>query len=90
MTRKDPTTPKNRRKVKSVTVGGQAIDDNRTYTVATIDYLVNLGRYGLENALTRRNAPDIIRDNFVDYFRHLASENNNNITAGTDGRITVE
>lgn len=77
-------------KVKSVTVGGQAIDDNRIYTVATIDYLVNLGRYGLENALTRRNAPDIIRDNFVDYFRHLASENNNNITAGTDGRITVE
>lgn len=77
-------------KVKSVTVGGQAIDDNRTYTVATIDYLVNLGRYGLENALTRRDAPDIIRDNFVDYFRHLASENNNNITAGTDGRITVE
>ena len=45
---------------------------------------------GLENALTRRDAPDIIRDNFVDYFRHLASENNNNITAGTDGRITVE
>ena len=78
------------KKVKSVTIGGQAIDDNRTYTVATIDYLVNLGRYGLENALTRRDAPDIIRDNFVDYFRHLASENNNNITAGTDGRITVE
>ena len=77
-------------KVKSVTVGGQAIDDNRTYTVATIDYLVNLGRYGLENAMTRRNAPDIIRDNFVDYFRYLASKNNNNITAGTDGRITVE
>lgn len=77
-------------KVKSVTVGGKAIDDDKTYTVATVDYLVNLGRYGLENALTRRDAPDIIRDNFVAYFRHLAAQNNNQITASKDGRITME
>jgi len=76
--------------VKSVTVGGKTVDDSKTYTVATIDYLVNLGRYGLENAMTRRDAPDIIRDNFVDYFRHLAAENSGMITAAKDGRITVE
>lgn len=77
-------------KVKSVTVNGQSIDDNKTYTVATIDYLMNLGRYGLENATNRRDASEIIRDYFVAYFRHLAQENGGKITASKDGRIKVE
>lgn len=74
-------------KVKSVTLNGKAIDDNQTYTIATIDYLMNLGRYGLENATGRNDASEIIRDYFVGYFRHLASENDGQITASTDGRI---
>ena len=78
------------KKVKSVTVHGQPIDDNKTYTIATIDYLMNLGRYGLENATGRRDAPEIIRDYFVAYFRHLAAQNNGQITASTDGRIKNE
>ena len=77
-------------KVKSVTVGGQSIDDNKTYTVATIDYLMHLGRYGLQNATNRRDASEIIRDYFVAYFRYLAQENGGKITASTDGRIKVE
>ena len=77
-------------KVKSVTVNGKTINDNQTYTVATIDYLMNLGRYGLENATDRRDASEIIRDYFVAYFRHLASENGGKITASTDGRITKQ
>lgn len=76
--------------LKSVTVNGKVIDDNRTYTVATIDYLVNLGRYGLENAIDRRDAPEIIRDYFVEYFRHLASQNSGNITVSDFGRIVYE
>ena len=76
--------------LKSVTVNGKAIDDNRTYTVATIDYLVNLGRYGLENAIDRHDAPEIIRDYFVEYFRHLASQNSGNITVSDFGRIVYE
>jgi 2',3'-cyclic-nucleotide 2'-phosphodiesterase (5'-nucleotidase family) len=78
------------KKVKSVTVNGKQIDDNADYTVATIDYLMNLGRYGLENATGRRDAPEIIRDYFVAYFRQLAAENNGQITASKDGRITNE
>lgn len=78
------------KKVKSVTVNGKQIDDNADYTVATIDYLMNLGRYGLENATGRRDAPEIIRDYFVAYFRHLAAQNNGKITASTDGRIKNE
>jgi 5'-nucleotidase len=77
-------------KVKSVTLNGKVIDDNQTYTIATIDYLMNLGRYGLENATERNDASEIIRDYFVAYFRHLAEENNGQITASTDGRITKQ
>ena len=77
-------------KVKSVTVNGKTINDNQTYTVATIDYLMNLGRYGLENATNRRDASEIIRDYFVAYFHHLAQENGGEITASKDGRIKVE
>ena len=78
------------KKVKSVTVNGKAIDNNKTYTVATIDYLVELERYGFENAISRSDSPEIIRDYFVEYFRHLAQENNGKITASKDGRVTVE
>ena len=78
------------KKVKSVTINGKAIDDNKTYTVATIDYLVELGRYGFENKTSRSDSPEIIRDYFVEYFRHLASQNNGKITAKTDGRVTVQ
>lgn len=78
------------KKVKSVTVKGKSIDNNKTYTVATIDYLVELERYGFENAVSRTDSPDIIRDCFVDYFRHLSEENGGKITASEDGRITVQ
>ena len=78
------------RAVKSVTLNGKAIDDNKTYTIATIDYLVELGRYGFENALSRSDSPQIVRDYFVEYFRHLAEQNNGRITARTDGRITIQ
>lgn len=77
-------------KVKSVTVHGKTINDNDTYTVATIDYLVNTGRYGLDKALSRRDAPECIRDYFGEYYRHLAAQNGGKITARNDGRITVE
>ena len=76
--------------VKSVTVGGKPIDNNKTYTVATIDYLVNLGRYGMENALSRTDSHEIIRDYFGEYFRFLASQNSDGqITAKKDGRVVI-
>ena len=78
------------KQVKSVTVGGKPIDNNKTYTVATIDYLVELERYGFENAISRSDSPEIIRDYFVDYFRYLAQQNGGKITAAKDGRVTKE
>ena len=76
--------------VKSVTVNGKPIDNNKIYTIASIDYLVELERYGFENAINRSDSPEIIREYFVDYFRHLAEQNNGLITARYDGRITNE
>lgn len=78
------------KKVKSVTVNGKAIDNNKTYTVATIDYLVELERYGFENAISRSDSPEVIRDYFVEYFRYLAKQNGGKITASKDGRVTSE
>ena len=77
-------------KVKSVTVGGKAIDDNKLYTVATVDYLVELDRYGFEKATSRTDSPEIVRDYFVEYFRHIAKQNGGKITASTDGRVTIQ
>ena len=78
----------NNGKVASVTVNGASIDDDKEYTVATIDYLVNTGRYGLDKALTRRDAPEIIRDYFGEFFKYLASQHpQKEITYSTDGRV---
>lgn len=78
-------------KVKSVTVGGKQIENDRTYTIATIDYLVNSGSYGLDKAISRTDSHEMIRDYYGEYFRHLASSNNKGeITASKDGRITIE
>lgn len=79
------------KKLKSVTINGESISDNKTYTVATIDYLVNTGDYGLDRFIDRNDSYEIIRDYFGDYYRYLASlSKDREITAGTDGRIIIE
>jgi 2',3'-cyclic-nucleotide 2'-phosphodiesterase (5'-nucleotidase family) len=76
--------------LKSATVDGQQIDDNKTYTVATIDYLANLGRYGLQNATNKRKSVDFIRDYFGEYFKYIADQNGGYIDGPLDDRITVK
>lgn len=76
--------------VESVTIHGEPIDDNKIYTVATVDYLVNTGRYGFENALTRKDTPDIVRDYYGEYIKYLASLNSKgHIIVPIDGRIVI-
>lgn len=77
-------------RVKSVTINGKQIDDDKTYKVATIDYIVNTGRYGLDKAISRNDSAEIIRDWFAEYFRYLAKQNGGKITASTDGRIRID
>ena len=76
--------------VRSVTVNGKAIVDSQTYKVATIDYLVNLGRYGLQNATNRRDGVDYVRDLYAEYFRYLADQNNGELSGPYDDRIVSE
>ena len=76
--------------VRSVTVNGKAIVDSQTYKVATIDYLANLGRYGLQNATNRRDGVDYVRDLYAEYFRYLAGQNNGELRGPYDDRIVSE
>ena len=73
-----------------MTVHGEPIDDNKVYTIATVDYLVNTGRYGFEKALTRRNTQEIVRDYYGEYLKYLASQNTRGeIVVPIDGRIVI-
>ena len=78
-------------RVKSVTVNGKSVEDDKVYNVATIDYLVNTGRYGLDKILNRTDSAEMVRDYFGEYFRYLAAQNpEGHITASVDGRIVIE
>lgn len=75
--------------VYDVTVKGEHVDPDRIYTVATIDYLVNIGRSGFENVISRTDSQIIIRDYFVEYYSYLASQNKGEIQGYFDGRTTI-
>jgi hypothetical protein len=78
------------REVESVTIHGEPIDDNKIYTIATVDYLVNTGRYGFGNALTRRDTQEIVRDYYGEYLKYLASQNlRGQIIIPIDGRVVI-
>ena len=77
--------------ITTMTVGGKTISDSQNYTVATIDYISDNDGYTsiFENYVDREDSVEMIRDYFGEYFKYLASQNNNNITASKDGRVTV-
>ena len=75
----------------TVTIDGKPVDDEKVYKVATIDYLVNTGRYGLDKALTRSDSAEMVRDYFGEYFRYLSAQDPyGHISASVDGRIVIE
>ena len=76
------------KKVKSLTINGKAINDSQTYTIATLNYLVNTEDY-FKNHLTRMDYSIYVWDYYTAYFRHLAAQNNGQITAAKDGRIVI-
>ena len=77
-------------KVKSLTIRGKEIDEKATYTLATIDYLVNTEDY-LQNILSRRDSEEYVRDWFGKYFKFRADNDpKGQITASKEGRIIIE
>lgn len=78
------------RKLVEATIGGKPIDDNKVYTVATIDFLLD-GGDGLSMA---RNALEILTDNvlmrdiMIPYIKNLTAEGKN-VEYKTDGRVVI-
>ncbi|HMM16486.1 MAG TPA: 5'-nucleotidase C-terminal domain-containing protein [Petrimonas sp.] len=78
------------RKVQSVTVDGKPIDENKVYTVSTLDYLAdgNNDMDALRNALKTTNTGITLRDVMINYVKEQTRQGNE-ITSHLDGRITV-
>ena len=63
--------------IASVTVAGKPLDPNRTYRVATIDYLAKGGDYmpTLRNNNTIARSTNVFYDDVLDYLRSLKGKN---------------
>lgn len=79
-------------KLLNATVDGQPIDDNKLYTVATIDYLADgNGRMEAFLQAEHRECPDgaTLRELFIEYVRQQTAAGKK-ITSSLDGRISVK
>jgi len=76
----------------SAEVGGQPIDDNRIYTLATIDYLAegNDGMTALRDVESKEFPADaVLRDVFMDYVKQCTAKGEK-ISSKIEGRVTVK
>ena len=80
------------RELAGAEVGGQPLDDNRIYTLATIDFLLdggdnyNIGDIALEGTLKRTDVPYV--QPFLDHILELQAQGKP-VEGQPDGRITV-
>ncbi|MDD2799048.1 MAG: 5'-nucleotidase [Bacteroidales bacterium] len=77
-------------KVTDLYIGASTIQDDKIYTVATIDYLAdgNDGMIALKKATDRKQTGLLLRDVMLDYVRSCTKAGKA-VTAKLDGRITV-
>ena len=77
--------------VTDILINGQPIDPERTYYVASIDYLAegNDGLLALTKATKNTNTGILLRDIMVEYVRKMNQEGKK-IDSSIDGRITVK
>ena len=76
----------------SAEVAGQPIDDNRIYTLATIDYLAegNDGMTALRDVESKEFPADaVLRDVFMDYVKQCTAKGEK-ISSKKEGRVTVK
>jgi 2',3'-cyclic-nucleotide 2'-phosphodiesterase (5'-nucleotidase family) len=77
-------------KVKSVTVDGKPVDNDRIYRIATLDYLAdgNDNMSAFRNAVANVNTGVTLRDVMIDWVREQTRQGRE-IESALDGRITV-
>lgn len=81
----------NDRKLKSATLDGKPIDNDKIYNVVTIDYLAdgNDSMSAFKDAVSMRDTGITLRDVMIDYIREQTAQGKV-ITSELDGRITIE
>ena len=77
--------------VESLKIGGQAVDDNKIYRVATIDYLAegNDGMTAFTKAVKVTDSNKLLRDILIEYIKKLTATNKA-VDANLDNRIIIE
>lgn len=76
-------------KAAELTIGGAPVDDNRIYTIATIDYVANGGDHMTPclKATERKNSATFLRDVVINYIEK-ATQAHRPVTAPDEERIT--
>jgi 2',3'-cyclic-nucleotide 2'-phosphodiesterase (5'-nucleotidase family) len=78
------------RDVESLEIGGKPVDENKTYRIATLDYLAegNDGMVAFRQAVNRLDSEKTLRDLMIQYIKELTA-NNQEANAILDNRITI-
>ncbi len=78
------------RQLRSVTLNGKRIDKNKTYLIATIDYLAegNDGMEALKKAVKREDTKLLMRDMLMDFIKRETAAGRV-LDASMDGRIVI-
>lgn len=79
------------KKVESATLNGKLVDDNKIYTIVTLDYLAegNDGMDAFKKSESVEQTGLTLRDYMLDYVKELTKENKK-LTSKIDGRILIE
>ncbi len=77
--------------LKSATLNGQPIDPNRTYTIATLDYLAegNDKLYSLKRSVERTDTKEPVRETLMKHLQLLDAQGKK-ATAQIEGRVVIE
>jgi 2',3'-cyclic-nucleotide 2'-phosphodiesterase (5'-nucleotidase family) len=78
------------RNVEKLEIGGKPLDENKTYRIATLDYLAegNNGMVAFKEAVNRIDSNQTLRDLMIQYVKKLTA-NNQEVNAKIDNRITI-
>lgn len=77
-------------RVAQLTIGGNLVDDNRVYTIATINFVAEGGdgMVAFRKALSREDYPGFIFELYEDYLSRMTQQGLS-IESVLDGRITI-